>query len=439
MKQKIGVKGLIVTILTLVLLLPTYFIDSVIYDRIGQQTNAAADISSKWAEAQTLTGPFVTVPFKDTYKDEKGNLVSGKGYFHILPDQLNITGAIVPEKRYRGIFQVVVYNAKLSIKGKFPNLLTSLPPKIATQDVLFDEAVVSLGIPDLRGIKENIPLSWNSDAIQYFNPGIDNKDISSSGISAPIKININNQTDKPEEFSFDLNLNGSQSLNFTPVGKETTVSLTSIWKTPSFTGAFLPETRTVNGSGFNAFWKVLHLNRNFPQSWFNSDFKVAESIFGVNLFTPIDNYTKANRSIKYAILIIGLTFLTFFFLELINNKSVHPLQYILVGFALCVFYLLLLSISEHISYNFAYLIASILTIGLIAWYSKSVLKDDKLAILIGTNLVLLYGFIFVLIQLEDLALLVGSIGLFLVLAFVMYFSRRINFNGAIKSEEVQND
>ena len=203
--------------------------------------------------------------------------------------------------------------------------------------------------------------------------------------------------------------------------------MTSNWNTPSFDGAFLPDKRDINTSGFNASWKILHLNRNYPQSWLNNSFSVNNSAFGINLLLPIDNYTKTDRSIKYAILFIALTFLIFFFLELLNNKSVHPLQYILIGFALCLFYVLLLSISEHINYTLSYIIASVMTIGLITWYSLSILHDKKLSFLVGGNLVLLYSFIFTIIQLEDFSLLMGSIGLFLILALVMYFSKKINW------------
>ena len=426
-KPNIGIKGLIVAGLTLALLIPTFLINNLVRERETRQGEAFKEISSKWAETQTIAGPLVSVPYIEYFKDTSGTVKKFRKFIHILPDQLNIDGNISPEKRSRGIFETVVYKSSLTFKGSFSNLLHATA-EIPRENILFDQAFISVGITDLRGIEENVQLKWNG-APYLFNSGVETTDILEIGINSPVKINTSDTGNDVVDFSFNLNLNGSQFLYFTPVGKETNVNINSNWKTPSFSGSFLPDKRTITESGFKANWKVLHLNRNYPQTWLNSAYSVNSSSFGINLILPIDNYTKADRSIKYAILIIGLTFLIFFFLELINNKSVHPLQYILIGFALCIFYILLLSISEHLNYNISYLIASIMTIGLIAWYSISILKDKKLAALIAGNLIILYGFIFCLIQLEDFALLMGSIGLFIILALVMFFSKKIDWAG----------
>lgn len=205
------------------------------------------------------------------------------------------------------------------------------------------------------------------------------------------------------------------------------MNISSPWTTPSFDGAFLPDKRNIDDKGFTAYWRVLHLNRNFPQQWTNNQHNIDGSAFGINLKIPTDSYTKTDRSIKYSILFITLTFMIFYFLELLNNKYIHAVQYLLVGFALCIFYVLLLSISEHIPYNFAYVIASTMTIGLISWYTAGVLKDKKLSFMVAGNLTLLYGFIFTLIQLEDYALLMGSFGLFTILCIVMFYSRKIDW------------
>jgi len=244
----------------------------------------------------------------------------------------------------------------------------------------------------------------------------------------PLNLSLNSNNElETESFIFNVKLKGSQYINFVPVGKVTYVELTSDWPTPSFDGTFLPTTREVSEDGFTATWNVLHLNRNYPQAWIGAQHRVNESAFGVNLLLPVDSYQKTNRSIKYAILFIGLTFLVFFFIEIINQKRVHPIQYILVGLALSLFYTLLLSISEHTTFNVAYGISTALTIGLIAAYTKTILKSNALTGLMAGILIVLYLFIFILIQLQDYALLMGSVGLFVILGLVMYFSRKIDW------------
>ena len=349
-----------------------------------------------------------------------------RNYIHLLPESLKIESKLFPEKRYRSIYEIVVYNSKINFKGNF-DLGQIKDLSIAKEHILFQEAFVSLGITDLRGIEEQVNLQWNKSN-NLFNSGIETNDVLETAISTKISLPFQDSITKNIPFSFDLNLKGSQFLYFTPIGKITEVKASSIWNSPSFEGAFLPDNREVTEKGFNAFWKILNLNRKYPQAWTGSKYQIAESSFGIDLLVPIDNYQKTTRSIKYAILFIALTFMIFFFLELINNKSVHPFQYLLIGFGLCLFYTLLLAISEHLNYNLSYLIASAMTIGLISLYSKSVLADSKLATLIGSTLTILYGFIFSIIQLEDYALLMGSLGLFAILAITMYYSKKIDWN-----------
>jgi inner membrane protein len=427
-KYAMAIKGMIIFLLILVLVIPTILINELIRERQIRLETAVKEVSSKWADAQTITGPIITIPYLEYYRDSLG-VHSYKRNAHVLPDRLNIDGSLLPEMRYRGIYEVVVYNSKMNFKGTFDDLsLKAL--KIPEQNILWDEAVVSIGISDLRGIEDEIVYNWNGKDYS-FNSGLENKDVLYSGINARINI-LHGDSAKPNTFSFALNLKGSEHVYFSPIGKTTELNITSPWSTPSFDGAFLPDKRDVGPEGFKAFWRILHLNRNFPQQWTNNQHNIEGSAFGINLKIPTDNYTKTDRSMKYSILFIALTFLIFYFLELLNNKNIHALQYLLVGFALCIFYVLLLSISEHIKYNFAYLIASIMTIGLITWYTAGVLKDRKLSGMICGNLCLLYGFIFCLIQLEDYALLMGSLGLFIILCVVMFFSRKIDWNTIMK-------
>lgn len=427
LRNRITVKALIVVALILLLLIPAFMIDNLVSERMQRQQDAFAEVSEKWAGTQTISGPIISIPYKEFYKDTTGTLRELRKYIHVLPDVLKIEGEVTPEKRYRGIFEMVVYGSTLKLEGSFSNLLNQ-NYNVKKENIVFDEAFISVGISDLRGLEDQVLLSWENKKYS-FNSGIESNDVLDKAIHADFKLNEKDSINGDYNFSIQLNLKGSSSLNFTPIGKETLINLKSKWTTPSFDGAFLPDKRTIDASGFAAYWKVLHLNRSYPQFWLNDKYSLGGSEFGINLLLPIDSYTKTDRSIKYAILFIALTFLIFFFLELLNNKSVHPLQYILIGFALCIFYILLLSFSEHIPYNWAYLIASIMTISLITWYALSILKERKLALLVGANLILLYGFIFTIIQIEDYALLMGSLGLFLILTAVMYFSKSISWAG----------
>jgi inner membrane protein len=177
------------------------------------------------------------------------------------------------------------------------------------------------------------------------------------------------------------------------------------------------------------------LNRNYPQAWTGSKFSLNESAFGINLLLPVDNYQKSYRAIRYAILFIGFTFMVFFFIEVLNRYFIHPVQYILVGIALVIFFILLISISEQLNFNSAYIISAIATLLLIAGYIKAILKSTKLTFLISGILLILYSFIFIIIQLQDLSLLIGSIGIFIVLGLVMYFSRKIDWDNIVITEK----
>ena len=428
LKNNIYLKLGTIVFITLVLLIPTSMIRSLITEREATQNEAIKEVSSKWAEQQTISGPFVSIPYyryvkEVSSKDSAEKIVQVKDYLHILPSQLNISGNINPEKRYRGIYEIVVYNSKLEISGTF-NKFDLAALDIQPKDIFFDKAEFVVGIDDLRGIEEQINLSWNNQSIS-FDPGVSSDDVVKSGINAVVKMDPKDSS--TYQFKLSLNLKGSQLLYFTPVGKVTDINLSSDWPNPSFNGAFLPDKREISEKGFKANWNILHLNRNFPQVWTGSQHTISKSSFGIDLILPVDNYQKSYRSIRYAILFIGFTFLVFFFIEVLNKVFIHPVQYILVGVALIVFYTLLLSFSEHMKYNLAFIISALSTLLLIAGYVKAILKSSQLSLLISGILTVLYTFIFVIIQLQDYALLIGSIGIFIILGLVMYFSRKIDW------------
>ncbi len=421
LKHSIGARLFIVAFLTLILLIPSFLIQFLISEREERSESVADEISQKWGQEQTITGPVISIPYKYHFEmnDKVEQIIR---YAHFLPDNLDIKGSIASEVRYRGIYKAIVYQSNLTISGSFssPNLNSlSIPP----EDFMTDDAFVSVGISDMTGIKEFININWNSR--NYIaNPGIETDDVIESGISFSPNLEAGNQK---YDFTFDLILNGSSDLLFSPVGKQTNIQLSSNWPTPSFTGDFLPNAREVHSSGFSSEWEVLHLNRNFPQQWLGPNQRVSESAFGVGLLLPVDEYQKTMRTAKYSIMFISLTFLTFFMFELLSKKVIHPVQYLLIGFAILIFYTLLLSVSEYLLFQSAYLLASAAIIILITIYSYSILSDKfKTGIIFGV-LVILYGYLYILMQLQDYALLMGSIGLFIVLAAVMYLTRRIDW------------
>lgn len=433
------IKGFFVGFLILILLIPTFMIEALIRERQDRAKEVVAEVSSKWGNSQQLIGPILRIPYYQINKIEKVNASNNKEveltkkleYAYYLPEKLKITGNITPELRSRGIFDVTVYRSKINFEGKFEDFgaekLNILP-----ENMLWNEAKVLLTLSDFRGIEEEVILDWDGKK-SAFNPGIQ-LDITSkenasgyiSGIYTAVPLDINDK--KSHNFKFSINLKGSESINFVPVGKTTEVVMSSNWPNPSFVGSFLPDNRSIDNKGFKASWKVLHLNRDFPQQWVSfAPQALQSSSFGVNLISPNDNYQKSSRSVKYAILIIALTFLAFFFTEIVNQVKMHPFNYILVGLALVIFYTLLISISEYTQFNWAYIVATIMTLALIFWYSKSIFQNKKPATVITSVMLVLYTFIFVIIQLEDTALLIGSIGLFIILAVTMYISRKIDW------------
>ncbi len=442
LRTSVMLKLFVIGILVLILLIPANMLTSIVYEREATRNTAIAEVSSKWGNEQVIGGPILTLPYQESYQDDKGNKLLRIEFAHFLPENLSIDGNIQPEKRYRGIYVVILYNTKLTMSGNFkkPDIeALGLRP----ESILWNKAFLSVGITDLKGIKDTIKFSVNAEPLPV-NPGIPSNDILSSGVSAPVRL------DKEQyDFKCELNLNGSTQLSFLPLGKKTTVSLTSPWPSPSFVGDFLPDTRKITDAGFKASWQVLQYNRNFPQQGLgafigtgvtNRDIENKETdmatvvpastsiaSFGVKLLLPIDEYKKTMRSAKYEVMFILITFIAFFFVEILNQKRIHPIQYLLVGFAVCLFYLLLLSISEHLSFNWAYLIGCGVILSLITFYVKHVFQNNRLTLVFSGILALLYGFFYSLLQLEDYSLLLGSAGLVLILGAVMYLTRNINW------------
>ncbi len=417
-------KLMVIGILLLLLLIPSSMIKKMILEREKRRDETIIEVTSKWGNAQTLCGPILTIPYV-TYIDTKNGIKKSRHQANFLPDDLIISGTLIPEVRYRGIYKVIAYTAQLKFAGKF-NILDFSGLKIKETDILWEETYLSIGITDMRGINRNIIINWN-DSVLNVNPGLKNNHIMSSGVTASPKV----CSDKHHEFNFEIDLNGSHYLNFIPLGKETNVNLQSTWNTPSFDGAFLPDEHNITDTGFIAHWNILQLNRNYPQKWIDNEFDLDHSEFGIKLLFPVDTYLKAMRSVKYSLLFITLTFLVFFFSEILNKKRIHFIHYMLVGIALIIFYSLLIALSEHIGFNLSYLIASLAIVGLITVFSNSIFQKKYVTFVILVVLIVLYVFLFTILQLASYSLLLGNIGLFIVLALVMYFSKKVDWFGVI--------
>lgn len=421
---QITLKVFIIGIIAIALLVPKFMIIALIGERQKTAETSTQEVMQLWSNAQTVRGPVLSIPYIERSFDASGKEIKEEEReCYLLPKSLSVNGEISPQKRKRSIYETVVYESALNFSGSF-DISEFNALKISPNDVLWEKAKILVSISDLRGINNRISFSWNGSILD-FTPGMENNVVGKNGISVQIPHLSSN--DFPGNFQFSLNLKGSESLNFAPLGETTEVALKSSWEDPGFAGSFLPADYNISKDGFSANWKVLNFNRNFPQQWKNDEYRVTDADFGVNLVTVADHYQKSSRSAKYAILVILFTFLSFFLNEVITKQKVHPFQYILVGFAVLVFYLLLLSISEQLGFNLAYLISAVSVIVMILLYTRTFLKKWSDSLIQTLILTFSFGFIFVLMQLETLALLVGSIGLFVVLGLTMFFTRKINW------------
>ncbi len=421
--KSVSFKLFVIVSLSLLMLIPTIFIRNLIDERQGRKDETIREVTSKWGEEQQLFGPLLIIPYEKIEYVSEGRYTRNKHYFQVLPDELIVNGELDPEVRYRGIYEVITYGSTLQISGKFnANTFKDWPD--TPEKILWNEAKLVLGISDLTGLDAIETLTWNKESISA-EGGIPYNSSVSSGIYSSIKID----KEAENEFNIHLSLNGSESIGFVPAGKVTSIKLSSAWPDPSFTGASLPDKREVTPEGFTAEWESMHLTRSYPQKWSDDkySYEIPESAFGVDLLIPVDIYQKSTRSVKYAFLFIGLTFLVIFFIEMMSKQRIHPVQYLLTGFALIIFYSLLLALSEHLNFALAYLISSASIVTIIVAYANSIFSHRRFAVITLIVLASLYTFLYTILQMSDFALLLGNIGLVLIIAIVMFFSRKIEW------------
>ena len=418
-----SVKMVVVSVLALFLLIPSFLIQDIIKERIKMKASVEEQLKKQWGASQVVSGPVLNVPV--TYplsKDNQQGVTEYTTIVHILPEWLNINAEMIPEIRYRGIYKMPVYESKMKIKGTFSKTDFS-KMGIEEHQLRMDDAYFTMGITDLRGITDSVSILVNQSTTAV-EPGVSDNDLFQSGITfKPASLDTNQTID----FEIDLRLRGSAGFSLEALGKTTEIEMHSSWANPSFTGSYLPSNRDVNDDGFSASWLVTHLNRNFPQQWTGNKHKTSDSQLGVSFLMPVDHYQKSTRSAKYAILFIALNFIVLFFIEIKNKKRIHPFQYSLVAFALLLFYTLLTSIGEQIGFNAAFVISALAITALISWYSYTILESIKSTLWVTFLQLGLYLFLFTIIQLQDYALLMGSIGLFIILGLIMKASHQVKW------------
>lgn len=455
LNESLSIKLGVIFFLTLILLIPASLVNDLVRERQQRQQEVVIEVSESWSGAQELAGPILMLPYtKRMMVNRNGieQLEEQIHYIYLLPEQLEV-GAVTDTKELsRGIFDVAVYEAGVKVSGHFGRLdLTK--DEILPEQVNWEKARMVVGVGDLRGVKD----------ISSFKAGGQECALDKYARERPF---VNNLVFSPAledldwdklPFEFSIDLRGTENLQFLQLAKQTRVSVNGNWSSPKFIGQFLPENRETGVDSFQVSWVLGHFARALPQQWaaqevlirghestsiyanimppksapqVNSQTVVHEADgFGIEFLQPVNHYQKNERATKYAILIIALTFLALFFTEIIAKRRIHIVQYVLIGAAMIVFYALLLAFSEHVGFNAAYGIAALATIGLIAVFISQILNQRRIAMIFSGLLVLFYLFVFVIIQLHDMALLMGSIALFLCVAALMYFSSRINWQG----------
>src|SRR5947207_93365 len=427
--------------LVLVLLIPLAMITGVLRERLGRRNEAAADITSSWGREQNVIGPVLGIPYQYTFKTVKEvpapdgkverreveETATANAYF--LPEALNVSGNVETQRLHRGIYEAVVYRAQTILSGKFtaPDFG---PLKIDLKDVQWKDAFVTIAINDLRGTREAIVLDWGGTK----HPMLPGSQVPGYTTGATASLGSDQAIGSEVQFSIPLDFNGSEGIYFAPFGVQNEATMKSNSADVGFRGAFLPAERSLRADGFDAKWKVSYYGRDYPQSWTsrtgNERFTtqaVSNSLFGAQFLSILDAYRYVERSIKYGVLFLVLVFTTFFLFEITARQKIHPFQYMMVGAVLCLFYLLMLSISEFIGFSWAYLIAAVGSTVLITWYCQFFLGGGARTLMIGAGLAGVYTFLYITLRQQDYALLMGAIALFVLLAIVMYVTRKVDW------------
>ncbi|WP_411824886.1 cell envelope integrity protein CreD [Leptospira sp. 'Mane'] len=429
-QNSVNLRLVVLGLMALGFLIPLGLVGALVEERHRSSVDAVLEISSKWGGAQVLAGPFLVVPYniqilKSGENSKKQEWDYQTNYAYFLPEEIHIEGDLKSEIRKRSIYQAVLYNGELKLDGKFKLPVESDFPS-DTSYIYWNDAKVFTSVSDGKGIGKDIRLTWSGKE-KNLQPGTDSP-FFLNGFHTELNLG---EREGIAKFQMHISLKGSESLSVVPLGKTSSIQISSDWNDPSFEGNLLPKDRTVTESGFSAVWESSYFGRNYPQMIRSMDSGTVDAILasanGVKLIIPADHYQKMERSVKYALLILVTSFTLFFLLEVFGGITLHPIQYLLIGSSMVVFYILNLSLSEHLGFVISYSLASFAVSILIGYYAASVLKNKKKGILSGVYYIGLYSFLYVILSSEDQALLLGSVAVFVLLAIVMHFTRKIDW------------
>lgn len=454
--QSLTFKGITIALLILILLIPGAMIQDLIKERQERSRETVQKINDKWSRSQTLCAPLLLIPYTTTRLDKDNKLYYEEHTLYITPNELNIDASLTPEERHYGIYKAILYKSDIHFKGHFAEL-TNL--NIENSVLHFGKALLAIGITDLRGVVEDPGVTVSGKKLETtvgvvklfsvseqvveeevnrygsVDPYINSRNISGKTLVVSLS-DINLADSLPSSLHFDcsMKLNGSSAISFIPIGQNTSVEVSGQWQSPSFIGSFSPES-SVDKEQFIANWNILSFNREIPETWSDDNVgDLGENSFGVNLIETVDHYQQTMRSAKYALMFIALTFLVFFFVEIFTRRPIQFYQYVLVGIALILFYSLLLSLSEQIGFGWAYLLAAAATVLLTTSYFYSLIRQRLATLILAAIMIMLYAFLYIILQIEDYALLFGSIFLFAILGVIMFVSNKIKVNMQVSGE-----
>lgn len=413
-------------ILILIMLIPLTMIGDLVSERSVRRYEVENQIAGQWGESQIVGGPVLMIPYvtRSNYvraDGSTGETVTERSAF-FLPDKLGISASLDSELRRRSLHEVLVYSSKVELTGSFAPASFG-EWSVPAGDIKWDSALLLFAVSDISGIV-SLDMTLANRPLKPM-PGPAGLKIFDNGLQARAP---GLESGKAQGFTINLSLNGSRALQFLPMGNTTTIHVKSDWPDPGFIGAVLPQTRTIGRDGFTAHWDTTYISRPYPSQWRASDMSpiLLDSAIGVELTQPGDVYQQSDRIVKYGLLVIGLTFATIFVVGLLTDLRAHMVQYLLVGGSICVFYLLVLSLSEQIRFDLAYGIASALDIAVVSLYVGRTVRRN-VGLVAAAVLTMIHGWMFVLLQMEDFVLLSGSIGLLLALVAVMYVTRNVDW------------
>lgn len=424
-----------IAFLIVLLLIPLLMIGNLISERQALRDSVVQDIAQSSSFSQQISGPLLVVPYRKTVKSwltQDGHTFQeakeNSGFLYFLPETFELEGTAQTELRSRGIYEARLFHASNRISGQF-----KVPANWGITDDLegyrFDTPFIAVGVSDIRGIEKGLSLTLNGQTLD-FQAGTGLSWLG-GGVHVPLE-HLDGKAQTRLDYAFDLVLQGTGQLHVVPVGRTSTVSLKANWPHPSFVGSYLPAEREVNAEGFSARWQASFFSTNLEDALSlcasqGSCDDLRGRTFGVSFVDPVDQYLKSDRAIKYALLFIALTFAGFFLFEVLRSLSVHPIQYALVGAALALFYLLLLSLSEHLGFAVAYGLSASACVLLIGFYLSHVLRSGWRAMGFASGLAMLYAMLYGLLSAEDYALLMGALLLFGLLGVFMVLTRRLDW------------